>query len=51
MNYIIIFLLLFLNICSINANQFKDSNKNLSLKCNYAPKILTTNLYIFLIIK
>ena len=38
MNYIIIFLLLFLNICSINANQFKDSNKNLSLKCNYAPK-------------
>ena len=38
MNYIIIFLLLFFNICSINASQFKDNNKNLSLKCNYAPK-------------
>tara|TARA_B100002019_G_C21270575_1_gene601997 strand:- start:2367 stop:2747 length:381 start_codon:yes stop_codon:yes gene_type:complete len=38
MKYIIIFLLLFLNIYSINANQFKDNNKNLSLNCNYAPR-------------
>lgn len=38
MKYIIIFLLLFSNIYSINANQFKDNNKNLSLNCNYAPR-------------
>ena len=38
MKYIIIFLLLFSNIYSINANQFKNNNKNLSLNCNYAPR-------------